>query len=90
MLYCSSLFHKDGYNYEIIGLRKPAILNELQTAELENHFKNIFNKYMISYLSIGSADNTASAKTKLPIEKSFSSQTIKCWRAIIDMRHCYA
>jgi hypothetical protein len=71
ILYCSGSFHKDGYNYEIIGSRKPAILNELQTAELENHFNNIFNKYMISYLSTGRADNSASTKTKLPIEELF-------------------
>jgi hypothetical protein len=49
LLYCSPSVHKDGFPYEIIGTRKPVILNERQTHELEIHLDKILTKYGIAY-----------------------------------------
>jgi hypothetical protein len=51
LLYCSPSVHKDGFPYEIIGTRKPVILNERQTHELEIHLDKILTKYGIVYQS---------------------------------------
>jgi P4 family phage/plasmid primase-like protien len=66
ILYCSPSVHKDGQAYEIIGTDKPAMLDDLQTTELENHFDKIFSKYGIEYLSSG-----ITGKAKLPITELF-------------------
>jgi hypothetical protein len=66
ILYCSPSMHKDGQPYEIVGTDKPAILDDLQTNELEDHFDRIFSKYGIEYLSSGIA-----GKAKLPITELF-------------------
>jgi hypothetical protein len=51
LLYCSPSVHKDGFPYEIIGTRKPVILNERQTHELEIHLDKILTKYGVAYQS---------------------------------------
>ncbi|MDN5845290.1 MAG: bifunctional DNA primase/polymerase [Candidatus Nitrosocosmicus sp.] len=45
IMYCSSSPHKDGYNYEIIGTRVPAVLNAEQSIELEYRINRIYAKY---------------------------------------------
>jgi len=51
LLYCSPSVHKNGYSYEIVGIRKPAVLDEALTDEFEKHLDTILTKYGIDYLS---------------------------------------
>ena len=58
--------HKNGYPYEIIGTKKPAILNDRQTNELEIHLDKILTKYGITYQSASSTH-----KVLTPIQELF-------------------
>lgn len=58
--------HKNGYQYNIISTRKPEILNDRQTDELELHINNILTKYGITYLFAN-----ANATTITPIQNIF-------------------
>lgn len=44
----SPSIHKVGYLYEIIGTRKPAILDEKQSEILEQSMNGIYNKYSVN------------------------------------------
>ncbi|HEY7570073.1 MAG TPA: phage/plasmid primase, P4 family [Nitrososphaeraceae archaeon] len=53
IMYCTPSIHKDGYRYEILGLREPVILSIIQVDELEKHLDDICKRNGIHYLENG-------------------------------------
>jgi hypothetical protein len=62
MLFCSPSIHRNGYRYEIIGTKVPAIVNH----DYELHIDNICRKYSLAYLD----DNTFESKVAGLVEPS--------------------
>ncbi|WP_458746022.1 bifunctional DNA primase/polymerase [Candidatus Nitrosocosmicus sp. T] len=60
----SPSIHKDGYPYEIIGTREPAVLNDDQSGELENAINSIYTKYF----------KEAKDKEQIPISELFTNE----------------
>jgi len=70
IMYCSPSIHKDGYRYEIIGTRVPAVLDTDQSEELENRLNQIYAKYSsYSSLSQQQLDNH-----QIPIKELFKTE----------------
>lgn len=63
VLFCTPSVHKDGYRYQIIGTKEPAIIDGF-----ENHINEVLAKYGISYLDSVSSNNN---KAQIPIEELF-------------------
>lgn len=66
---CPSI-HKNGYPVEVLGIYKPVVLGDVETAEFQEHLDNICRKYSLKYN--GHGDST----TKIPITDLFKEDTI--------------
>ncbi|MGD1838709.1 MAG: bifunctional DNA primase/polymerase, partial [Nitrososphaeraceae archaeon] len=67
IMFATPSVHKNGWKYEIIGIKKPILCDEF-----EKHIDNILGKYGIEYLSSSSDTNNDNTKSSLtPIEELF-------------------
>jgi hypothetical protein len=67
IMYCSPSFHKDGYQYAIIGTKVPAVLNTDQSQELENRINQIYVKH-------GSLPQEQEKIHQTPIQELFKNE----------------
>jgi hypothetical protein len=59
ILFCSPSIHKNGYRYEIIETKEPAIVNQ----DYEIHIDNICRKYGLTYLDGNAFESKISGLT---------------------------
>ncbi len=55
--------HRNGYPYEILGLKEPVLCDDF-----EIHLNNIFKKYNIEYFEQSNSNNSNNSSNKLPDE----------------------
>jgi hypothetical protein len=65
ILFVSPSIHKNGHQYQIIGTKEPAIVNNF-----DKHLNNIFTKYSIPCLEAGNEND----KTLIPIDDLFKKE----------------
>ena len=71
IMFCTPSIHKDGYPYEILNCKEPALCDDF-----EYHLDNIFKKYGIPYLEPNNrTDNINSYSSLIPIDELFKSET---------------
>ena len=70
IMFVSPSMHRDGYPYEILYCKEPALCNEF-----EYHLNNIFKKYGILYLDSNNPNDNNSYTSLKPIEELFKPGT---------------
>ena len=69
-MFVSPSMHRDGYPYEILDCKEPALCDEF-----EYHLNNIFKKYGILYLDSNNPNDNNSYSSLIPIDELFKSET---------------
>ena len=70
IMFVSPSMHRDGYPYEILDCKEPALCDEF-----EYHLNNIFKKYGILYLDSNNPNDNNSYSSLIPIDELFKSET---------------
>ena len=70
IMFVSPSMHRDGYPYEILDCKEPALCDEF-----EYHLNNIFKKYGILYLDSNNPNDNNSYTSLKPVEELFKPGT---------------
>lgn len=57
IMYCCNSIHKNGYRYQVLGVKKPLILSKSQALEMIQHINGICKKHSLQYVDKDSSIN---------------------------------